>query len=457
MVKSPLSPTRQPRTWRTLRFRTLLVLSMIIVGASFFLQGKILIEARNKNSLKREVLLSALTLDRSIVSILATQQRDPVIEQTIQPQLDALNKTTQSTAVMIIAEAADKNTLEIRLSSAPQRRDDTITFPPDIIGSLRQQPDMSVVIGSGGTLMAFMPIRGTQGDVVAFLGMERGENAFIIAAESFGLSLILLFITSVVLWALIRRYTSQGNDDAVRQFDANRLALMELATHQLGAPLASFKWWLELLQDPDGKELWGNKEVTMQIQEGVTRMESIIKALTEANEVAAQGANYKLETLASLKDILRRGLNDAASHLQRRKQVLKIFLDPQLDPVQLDPKLLFGVLQEVIENAIDYSPDNTTLEIHVTKEGRFAQVAIKDQGYGIPPQDLPHIFEKFTRASNAAQYKPVGNGLGLFIAKGIIHNLGGDMWIESKLGKGTTIFFTLPFDHQGAQVSMAKK
>ncbi len=446
MSKSPISPTRLRSTWRTLRFFLLLLFFAVAVGVSFFAQGKEFLEVQRRESLRREAALATLSLDRGILDILLTQPRDEAVEESFQPQLDDLRQRSHAESILLVRSGTGAAGAHVRLSSLPQRRDESVGLPADATAALQTNAEQSLVVGTGATIIAYAPLKGSDGNVIGFLGMQKSENTWESSARAFGFSLGLVIFSSLVLWMVVRRFASQGTADADKQVNANRLALMELATHQLGAPLASFKWWLELLQDPDGKELWGNKEVTMQIQEGVTRMESIIRAMTEANEVAAKGANYKLEVLASLKDILKRAMSDAASHLQRRKQILKIFLDPQLDPVQLDPKLLFGVLQELIQNAIDFSPDGTTIEVHVTKQNGMAQISVKDQGYGIPPQDVPHVFEKFTRASNAAQYKPVGNGLGLFIAKGIIQNLGGDMWIESKLGKGTMVSFTLPFD-----------
>ncbi len=446
MSKSPISPTRLRSTWRTLRFFMLLLFFAIAVGISFFAQGKEFLDVKRRESLRREAVLATLSLDRSIMDILFTQSRDEAIDESIQPQLDDLRQFSHAESILLVTSGTGAAGARVRLSSLPQRRDAPASLPAEAVTTLLRNTEQSLVVGTGTTIIGYAPLKGSDGNIIGFLGVQKSENTWESSAKAFGFSLGLMIFSSLVLWMIVRRFASLGTADANKQVNANRLALMELATHQLGAPLANFKWWLELLQDPDGKELWGNKEVTMQIQEGVTRMESIIRAMTEANEVAAKGANYKLEVLASLKDILKRSMSDAASHLQRRKQILKIFLDPQLDPVQLDPKLLFGVLQELILNAIDFSPDSTTIEIHVTKQNSMAQISVKDQGYGIPPQDVPHVFEKFTRASNAAQYKPVGNGLGLFIAKGIIQNLGGDMWIESKLGKGTTVFFTLPFD-----------
>jgi signal transduction histidine kinase len=86
------------------------------------------------------------------------------------------------------------------------------------------------------------------------------------------------------------------------------------------------------------------------------------------------------------------------------------------------------------------------VKVDVVPGKPFVMVSIKDSGIGIPPEDLPKLFNKFYRAENAVKMQTEGSGLGLYIAKGVVNSHGGEIWADSELNRGTTITFTLPTD-----------
>jgi signal transduction histidine kinase len=111
-------------------------------------------------------------------------------------------------------------------------------------------------------------------------------------------------------------------------------------------------------------------------------------------------------------------------------------------PVEADPKRIRQVLGNILANAIRYSPPESTIAVSVRTEGAEAVVSVRDQGPGITPEDLPHIFERFYKVDRSRNEE--GSGLGLAIAKAIVEAHGGRIWAESTVGKGTTISFSLP-------------
>lgn len=228
------------------------------------------------------------------------------------------------------------------------------------------------------------------------------------------------------------------------QVEAERLAFLELTAHQLGAPLATFRWWLELLKDPAFGAGLTSEEIAFQVGEAVRRMESILQAMNDAHAVDVPNPPA-LETIASLEGLVRDAVTAAAPELKRRNQTAEVTALPVQSPVRVNAKLLSGVLQELLYNAISFSPPGSTIEVTVGPEGGRAKVAVADHGCGIPAGDLPHLFRKFARGSNAAVQKPVGNGLGLYLAKRIIESANGTIGIRSRAGKGTEVWFTLPF------------
>lgn len=116
-----------------------------------------------------------------------------------------------------------------------------------------------------------------------------------------------------------------------------------------------------------------------------------------------------------------------------------------------DPLLFPRVLENLLENAIKYSPANTTVTLKFQKEGPEVRFAVQDQGPGIPPDDLPHLFEIFYRGTETGREQ--GFGLGLATVKRIIDAHGGRIWVDTAEGKGTTFVFTFPLVAREGQIS----
>jgi signal transduction histidine kinase len=115
--------------------------------------------------------------------------------------------------------------------------------------------------------------------------------------------------------------------------------------------------------------------------------------------------------------------------------------------VDFDKNKIEQLLNNLISNAIKYSYPNTEINIEVKREGEFVLTKVIDQGQGIPEDELPDIFKAFQRASTKPTAGEKSTGLGLAIAKKIVEGHKGEIWVESKFGKGSTFYFTLPIKH----------
>ncbi|HET6315731.1 MAG TPA: ATP-binding protein, partial [Chloroflexota bacterium] len=109
-----------------------------------------------------------------------------------------------------------------------------------------------------------------------------------------------------------------------------------------------------------------------------------------------------------------------------------------------DGARLYQVLQNLLTNAVKYSPDGGTISVSVGGDTTAATVSVRDPGLGIPPEDLPHLFERFYRVSGTRKLE--GSGLGLYISHGIIAGHGGRLWAESAGPRNGSVFtFSLPY------------
>lgn len=111
-----------------------------------------------------------------------------------------------------------------------------------------------------------------------------------------------------------------------------------------------------------------------------------------------------------------------------------------------DPRRIGQVLENLVENAVKYSPDASEVRVEIAQRDGEAFVDVADEGIGIPANDLPQIFERFHRGSNVDDRRFAGMGLGLFICKGIVEQHGGRIWVDSRVGTGSTFHVVLPLE-----------
>ena len=304
--------------------------------------------------------------------------------------------------------------------------------------------DEEVTVDAWGSFMSgYAPIRNAKGNVVAVLGLDMRADAFerltysIFSFES----LVLLFCGGGLLALYIGLELWRRRMEAMEQLEADRRALMDLASHQLGAPLTTFKWWLEILKERDGGKLCKESDVCVQMDEGIRRMDEIVAALRSIDINAPESDHHAVSKVG---DAVHAAYREALPLMERRKQHCTFELPPEDCSVRLDPALLKGVLEELLENASAYSPEAASILVRITRPRGAVHIDVSDTGDGIAPDDLTLITQKFTRGAGAYRRKPVGNGLGLWIARSIIERAKGRLWIDSTPGKGTTVHIELP-------------
>jgi len=144
-------------------------------------------------------------------------------------------------------------------------------------------------------------------------------------------------------------------------------------------------------------------------------------------------------------DLIRSNI-DSAQKTAREKEVSLNSVMPcdGFPPIRGDAGLLREVLRNLLDNAIQYTPAGGSVEISVARNDGFAVLTVADSGIGIPQSDQTRIFERFYRVDAARSREVGGTGLGLAIAKHIVEAHGGQIWVESEIGKGSKFYFSLP-------------
>lgn len=297
----------------------------------------------------------------------------------------------------------------------------------------------------GSLLSAYAPILNEQGEAIAVLGIDIQADVFFDVTQNIFSMFAVVIVTFIgVLLAVYIVFVIHARHlESLQQLNTERTALLDLATHQLGMPLATFRWWLELLKERDHGKFCKRDDVCDQLQEGIDRMDSIISSLHQAGSMQ-ESTFVGVNEQCALPSVAKTVLMDMKKQLQLKKQTVQTHIEAHLPMIHMNAKICNGMVRELLENASDYSPHHTVITMTVRAVRGGVELKVSDHGYGIPKQDLPHIFEQFKRGSNATKYKPVGNGLGLYIVQRIIQRSRGTIRVESTLDSGTTFTIFLP-------------
>ena len=223
-------------------------------------------------------------------------------------------------------------------------------------------------------------------------------------------------------------------EDVRRQFVAN-------VSHELRTPLSIFHGYLETLLEMPTLSRAQVKTYLQIMRKHSHRLEALLDDLLILARLESRTDALDLEPVA-LEPFLRNIMREWAPKLQDRKPVIDV--EPGLDTMEADPFRMEQVIGNLLENAIKYSPPGAEIAFRArTVEDRL-ELRVTDNGIGIPPADLPRVFERFYRVDKARGRDAGGTGLGLSIVKHIIGLHGGEVHAESTFGSGTSIVIRLP-------------
>lgn len=219
---------------------------------------------------------------------------------------------------------------------------------------------------------------------------------------------------------------------------------ISIASHQLRTPLTSIRLFIEiLLSEQAGKLNKDQKDYLNNLHKSTQAMVQLANDLLSLSRMESGRLKFNFEDFdlnVLLKDILAE-----ASSLALEKKCRLIYKNKINLPIVCDKNLLRQVIHNLISNSIRYSQEkNGKVLIEVKKEVKYYLIQVEDNGIGIPKELQKKIFTKFYRAGNAIKTAPDGSGLGLFVAKTTIENLGGKIWFKSEENKGTSFFIKIP-------------
>lgn len=231
-----------------------------------------------------------------------------------------------------------------------------------------------------------------------------------------------------------------------KQVEQMRTEFVANVSHELRTPLAAILGYVETLVDVTPEEPEGNlphRRFIGVIHQHALRLNALIEDLLVLSRIESRGLQMKIEPI-DLSAALDQAITTLSPTAEKKDVTLLNALPPFLPDVKADQSSLERVLINLIDNGIKYSEDGSEVQITAREQSGEVIVIVRDQGVGIPPEDQKRIFERFYRVDKARSRQAGGTGLGLSIVKHLVRVLGGQIWVDSEPGKGSTFSFSLP-------------
>ena len=230
---------------------------------------------------------------------------------------------------------------------------------------------------------------------------------------------------------------------AFKQLDEMKSDFVNMVAHELRSPLVSIRQLNSVLLEG----LAGPLDEKQQdfVQRGMNKIDSLLDLINDLLDVAKIEAGKYVQH--QVPTDIGRIIEEIVALMEPRAQKQGITLTRScqgLKPVQSDPKNIEEVLNNLVSNAINYSPEGGRVTITARGLAEYMEVKVEDTGVGIPPEELPKIFDKFYRVKHPKTRQVIGTGLGLAIVKGVIEAHHGTIDVQSVIDKGTTFRILLP-------------
>ncbi|WP_019639433.1 cell wall metabolism sensor histidine kinase WalK [Paenibacillus fonticola] len=267
-----------------------------------------------------------------------------------------------------------------------------------------------------------------------------------------------MFLIRVTFTPIHRREFGVSGTIAVLQdvteqekLEASRREFVANVSHELRTPLTTIKSYTEALEDGALQDPELGPRFASVIQNQTDRMIRLVTDLLHLSRLDSKEALLRKQAIGVL-EMLEEVVDRFSFQMQEKEVHPVIFIEEGVDTAWMDRDQIDQVLDNLISNAMKYTPEGgkITFEARRVDDGMIA-ISVQDNGIGIPKRDLERIFERFYRVDKARARNMGGTGLGLSIAREIVKAHGGTITLESELGEGTKITFTLPTQEQGGE------
>jgi two-component system, OmpR family, phosphate regulon sensor histidine kinase PhoR len=230
----------------------------------------------------------------------------------------------------------------------------------------------------------------------------------------------------------------------IKEYEQLKSDMISLMSHELRTPLTSINGFAELLSNEQGLPEQAKEFVTIIANES-QRLSRMINTFLAVTQLERKDKQEVLKIPLRVDEVVRETI--ASLQTTAKKKRIRLVEEPatRLPPVAADKSLITQAVRNLVNNAIKYSPERTTVTVSTALEAEAVRVSVEDRGYGIPPESIDKVWEKFYRVVREGQEKDEeSTGLGLSFVREVIEQHGGSVDLRSEVGRGSKFSFTLP-------------
>lgn len=225
----------------------------------------------------------------------------------------------------------------------------------------------------------------------------------------------------------------------LRELDMMKSDFIAIASHELRTPLTAMQGSIKTLARSDDLDRSTREELLKILDRQSSRLGRLVEDLLLASGVDAGYIPLRMDT-ARLEEVV----DDVLEELGPTATRVSVALSETIPPIVTDAQRLGQIVRNIVENALKFSPPETSVRLTAHESSGTLTIDIADEGSGIPHRELPHIFDRFHQVGGSMRRRSDGLGLGLYIAKRLTQALGGVIEVDSKQGRGTTFHLRLP-------------
>ena len=243
--------------------------------------------------------------------------------------------------------------------------------------------------------------------------------------------------------------------DVTRDVEIDRMKTEFISTvsHELRTPMTSIKGYTDLLYMGAVGELTDKQKQFLRIiKNNADRLANLVSDILDISRIESGRVKLDLKPI-SLREVVDEISATFQPKVEEKSLKYEVDIPDDLPPVLADRDRLAQIFTNLVGNACQYTPEGGSVKVSARVVGDKVQVDVSDTGIGIAPEDIPKVFDRFFRADHPKVREAPGTGLGLAITKAFVEMHGGEIWVQSELGKGSTFSFTIPVAEEAVEVS----
>lgn len=295
---------------------------------------------------------------------------------------------------------------------------------------------------AGQWVAAYTPVYDVQTNkTIAVVGIYKDARSFYLEIAAY--ALVPLLLAAIPLAGILRDIKLEAKEHEILQLKSQ---FVSIASHELRSPLAGMLWGIQILQQNESKLSLKQRGL---LHDMYLSAESSLSTVNEILDLSIFERNEK-HTLQRESVDLRTVINQVIATLklgaqEKNIEILQNGHWPEHLAVTGDVGALKRGFMNIVANAIKYTRDHDTVSITYRRTSDHEHIiSVEDHGIGIPADEQTKVLEGYYRATNASEVQAHGTGLGLWLTRKIVQEHGGRLWLNSKVGKGTTVYVALP-------------